>query len=382
MTKTARVLVADGDGDLREATLKAFGEVHYPALGSRSAAETFRRLQAGGFSNLVMHSWLEDGRAMETFVARILARRGRGARRRVPEFHLLFHSADNSVQEARRKGLDVYQREPGVPPKVEGGRIARQVILKTDPFRLPFATYMALGPREQQHMRQRAEAVYGDVAREEAVKRRSAWVIVCGQDIVRRSRTGNDLPSEKVFRKLGEETGVFPYLFALPATIEAVSVGAQDKARPWRRTQSPSPGERYPYLEITIVGQTGKSLGRDADLDTGSPVIALCEDELVDAGVFSPTPFYAEKVDLNTTCGKVKGRPVPLALKIKDSAGRTRQKLMMCHLVAKREWARMVPKKYGKREALVGRNLIRYFPLRVILDGKGPHGRGGTWVYH
>src|SRR5712691_823903 len=139
-----------------------------------------------------------------------------------------------------------------------------------DPFAFPLERFQALSEDDKAALVKRASIIARARVERELERRRAAWLIVVGDDIVAASPDPTILPSPEDVLRHGEPSGLVPYLFEAPLVEELLAWKS-----PWSLLQCP---DRYPTLPLAIEGLPGPR-AIVADLDTGSPAT------FVDAGL-------------------------------------------------------------------------------------------------
>jgi hypothetical protein len=218
-----------------------------------------------------------------------------------------------------------------------------------DPFAFSLHRFQALGEEEKAAIVERASIIARTRVERELERRRAAWLVVVGDDVVAASPDPTALPSPEEVLRYGEPSGRVAYLFEAPLIEEVMAWRS-----PWSLLRA---GDRYPTLPLSIEGLPVPR-AVVADLDTGSPAT------FVDAGLVvtrAITWFTGQHLG-----SRFLWSPVHLDLQIMPADGQARRRSLAVRRV--RAWSaspfvRINP----SRAMLVGRDVLRAFGLTVLL---------------
>lgn len=189
------------------------------------------------------------------------------------------------------------------------------------------------------------------IAREMALLPAS-WAVVCGEDIVLSSRDLLDYPDEVRLRELGKDTNLVPFAYTA-AVLSEERMGTSAGSADWHFV--PEIDDSYPTLNIEIEGK-----GVVGDFDTGCPQ-THASDSLVQKGMFD---FFRGHTHLGQFY-RAFSKTVDVTLG--DASGEARTKKIAIQFVA--DWAGSPFKIINpRREALIGRDVLRAFRIEVVLD--------------
>jgi hypothetical protein len=183
----------------------------------------------------------------------------------------------------------------------------------------------------------------------ELERRRAAWLIVVGADVVAASPDATALPPPEEVLRHGEPSGRVAYLFEAPLVEELLAWRSS-----WSLLQGP---DRYPTLPLAIQGPPRPRV-IVADLDTGSPAT------FVDAGlVAAPVTTWFTGHHLGS---RFMWSPARVDLEITPVDGQPRRGSLAIRRV--RGW-RVSPfvRINPARTMLVGRDMLRAFGLTIRL---------------
>jgi len=183
---------------------------------------------------------------------------------------------------------------------------APKSLLEDERFLISFDDYLALSDDEGEELKLMAYEKYRDWIDRELAKRRARWMLICGGKTIEWSPKLDDYPSRKKRHTIGRQMGYAPWTFIANPIIEESYWAAI------------SDNDFYPSVSVAFGAENWnqedvmkKGLQFDTDLDTGSGNIML------DYGLMRSKNIIENSV----------------------------------------------------RKALVGRNLLYEFPLRIELDG-------------
>jgi len=230
-------------------------------------------------------------------------------------------------------------------------------------FAIPFEKYLSLSEDERDAVAFRAYKILDRWIDEELKARHSQWMLVCGGEILDSSPKLIEYPSADKLMAIGKQRGLIPFVFIRTPLIEESSWSVLPEL------------DYYPTLPIT-VGRFGATVEKltlegvtiDADLDTGSPYIMLDYEQMVSNGVIGALPI--KQAHYGQHLGEFyQSYLLPIAIGVTDEDGKTITTDCGAFLV--RNW-RQSPLCLTNptREALVGRNVLIEFPLRIELDGE------------
>jgi len=181
-----------------------------------------------------------------------------------------------------------------------------------------------------------------------------AWCVVCGFSIVKGSKDIFDFPDEEALVKIGRECNLVPFAYSKCYAPESIDPSTTSGSA-WVSTLLNN--DKYPTLRVRIGGDV-----LSADFDTGA-YQTFVSDNLVERGVFD---FLreSESVHLNETF-TYWTKKVSMALVGTD--GREKAERLPVNIVDSWHDSPFV-KINPKRMALVGRDVLRAFKCRVLLD--------------
>ncbi|MBN1607043.1 MAG: hypothetical protein JW940_10445 [Polyangiaceae bacterium] len=225
-------------------------------------------------------------------------------------------------------------------------RLVRQLVAEEqgpDPFAFPLGQYRGLSTRERLEIVRRAGAIARDRVDEELRRRGAAWIVLLGDRVVAESTEIGTCPTAEDVLALGQEEDRVPFLFEAPL-VEEVPTASR-----WAPIGA---ADAYPTVPLTINAEQ-----LDADLDTGS------HGTFLDARFLSlEAPTWFEGRHLGQVFHWSPGR-ARLALR---AAADPVELDLPARFVA--DWsASPFVRINASRLALVGRDLLRAFGLRVPL---------------
>ncbi|MEK7728916.1 MAG: hypothetical protein AAB354_10915 [candidate division KSB1 bacterium] len=253
--------------------------------------------------------------------------------------------------------------------RIEQSRRQRELLLShTFPaqaqelFQISFDRYSTLVDDERDALVFRAYKVLGNWIEQELKVRHAQWMLVCGGEILDFSSRLLDYPSSEKLKRLGKSRGLIPFVFIRAPIVEESS---------WAFLAEE---DYYPTLPISF-SRFGSSSSEfkaskieiEADFDTGASHLLLDHDEMVAHGVIaaksSQQAHYRPHLGEYYSCYLL---PVNVGFK----GPRNHFALREFGALFVRNW-RQSPLCLvnPSRRALVGRNLLLEFPLRIELDG-------------
>lgn len=237
-----------------------------------------------------------------------------------------------------------------------------QTLLEDERFLISFDDYLALSDEKGEELKLMAYEKYRDWIYRELAERRARWMLICGGKIIEWSPTLDDYPSREKKYAIGRQMGHAPWTFIANPVIEESYWAAV------------SDNDFYPSLSIAFGAENWneediikKGLKFDADLDTGSGNIML------DYSLMRSKNIIENQYGKDTESGKHLGLLykcyiLPVQIGITDATGKVTSKIFSAICI--RDWQHS-PLCFVNpvRKALVGRNLLYEFPLRIELDG-------------
>ena len=91
---------------------------------------------------------------------------------------------------------------------------------ENDPFEMSFEEFEKLPRPEQSEIRWQAFSRNRAWINEQLQKYRAEWIVVIGGKVVKSSSTLDDEPTRSEIRKMGQKSGLTPFLFARELMIE------------------------------------------------------------------------------------------------------------------------------------------------------------------
>ncbi len=226
-------------------------------------------------------------------------------------------------------------------------RLLRSIVAEEegpDPFSFPLSRYRELSDAERLELIRRAGTIARERVEEELRTRGAAWIVLLGDRVVAESDVVGICPSADEVLALGEQDDLVPFLFEAPVVEEI----------PERSSWAPlARGDAYPTVPVAIDGEL-----IDADLDTGS------HGTFVDARWLPEAPStWFEGRHLGQVFYWTPGR-TRLAV---SAAGKRLERDLPIRFV--HEWiSSPFVRINAARKALVGRDLLRAFGLRLSLS--------------
>jgi len=242
---------------------------------------------------------------------------------------------------------------PFSPPKT---------LLEDERFLLSFEDYLALSDDELDEIQIAAYKDHHAWIDHELAQRHAKWILVCGGKIVESSKVLNDHPSDDKMYAVGKQLGYAPFVFMAGPIIEESE---------WAVLRN---NDFYPSLSVTLGGTNWdrdevliNGILLDADFDTGSGNTLLDYDRLRSKGIITSQRskraherfhlgqsyryyFLSVQIAVTTETGEIFFKDVSA----------------MCV----RNWQQgPLCLANSVRKALVGRDVLLEFPLRVELNG-------------
>jgi hypothetical protein len=198
---------------------------------------------------------------------------------------------------------------------------------------------------------------------EELGKRHARWMLVCGGAVIESSPTLRNYPRDEKLRKIGEQCGFIPFVFAAQPLIEELS---------WADLPD---DDFYPRLSIIVASEKKElrdpqndGLILNADFDTGSGDVFFNHAKLSNEGIIQQQEFRRANVHFHL------GRPfryhiLPILIGVATETGKILSGVMEALCV--RDWSKSpfcLPNQ--SRQALIGRNVLNELALQIKLDGK------------
>jgi len=240
-----------------------------------------------------------------------------------------------------------------------------KTLLEDERFLISFEDYLALSDEEGEKLKLLAYEKYQHWIYDELASRRARWMLICGGKIIEWSSKLNEYPTREKRRALGRQMGYAPWTFIANPLIEESY---------WTAIPDNDDNDFYPSLSIAFGAENWnqediikRGLKLDADFDTGSGNI------MVDYSLLRSKNIIENQYGQDTESGKHLGLPykcyvLPVQVVIIDETGEGISKIFSAYCV--RDWQHSSFCLVNPvRKALLGRNLLYEFPLRVELDG-------------
>lgn len=237
-----------------------------------------------------------------------------------------------------------------------------KTLLEDEKFLISFEDYLALSDDERDEIQSMAYEKYGSWIDEKLEQLRAQWMLLCGGKLIEWSAKLQDYPSDEKMHALGKQLGYAPLVFVANLHIEESLWAALPR------------DDFYPSLTVTIgaadwdqADLSKKGITLDADFDTGSPYISADYDLLRANKIIKKQTFKPAQTDRHL------GFPyqyhfLPAQITLIDETGKMLSKVIS--VICVRNWQHSsLCLVNPARKALVGRNLLYEFPLRVELDG-------------
>jgi hypothetical protein len=223
------------------------------------------------------------------------------------------------------------------------------------PFRMSWEDFALLDEGERDRVYERAAEGRGRWAQSELRRRGARWLVVVGDEVVAASGDLNAIPSDQELERWGRERNRVPFYFE-GEVIEEVRAPGHAL---WTEL---SGGDAYPTLPLDLLAPLESALA--ADLDTGSPFTFVNSERV--RGVPSVLRPWRAGHHLGR---RYFWKKIPARLAVSDVSGHRHAADMEVRAV--RAWAQSPFSEINpRREALVGRDLLRALGLRVALVAK------------
>jgi hypothetical protein len=213
-----------------------------------------------------------------------------------------------------------------------------------DPFAFSLSRYRNLGPAARLDLVRRAGAIARDRVDEELSRRGAAWIVLMGDKVVAEANDPTACPTAEEILALGDQADLVPYLFEAPLVEELT---AKAVWAPLGNTDA------YPTIPIAIVGEE-----LVADLDTGSHGTFLDARLLPSAAA---TWFEGRHLGQPFHWTPARAR---ITVRSEDTHLERELPARFVHGWTESPFVRI----NASRTALVGRDLLRAFGLRVRLE--------------
>ncbi|MBM3242068.1 hypothetical protein FJZ31_37830 [Candidatus Poribacteria bacterium] len=235
--------------------------------------------------------------------------------------------------------------------------------IQNDFFEMSFEKFSQLTEEEQWQIRQRVFEEKKAWIAEQLKAHQAEWMLVVGGQIERTSSTLDDLPTKTEVYKIGEAKGFAPYVFVRDALIEEIANS------PWTQV---SEKDYYPTIQVFVGKQEWDNEKLDvaenvliADFDTGSPVVVLDKDELVEHEWIEDKEIGI----IGSHLGRTYGYFLPkLKLGCKTASGEMKSGVFRVRAV--RNWKESSFCQINiERRGLIGRNVLIELLLHLLLEG-------------
>ncbi len=231
-------------------------------------------------------------------------------------------------------------------------RLRKQELESADPFHFPLSRFLTLSEEERVRLVWRAHDLAKERIAEEFQKRGAVWIVLLGDEVVASSNDLWAMPSSDEVLRYGKEKDIVPYLFS-EVLIEESGPSTAD----WAETRYP--GDRYPTIPICIRRPDNTEMFIQADLDTGAAqtFIDSSVTGIPEPIVWSPAKHLGEGCELEFA---------ELTVLVTTGQGTTLEKKFK--MLRVRAWDKSPFIKINtRRRMLVGRDLLRFFGLEVVL---------------
>jgi hypothetical protein len=243
-----------------------------------------------------------------------------------------------------------------------GDSTSPKTLLKDERFVISFEDYLALSDDELDEIQIAAYKDYHAWIDHELAKRQAKWILVCGGKIVESSKVLDDHPSDDKMYAVGKQLGYAPFVFMAGPVIEESEWAVLDN------------NDFYPSLSLTLGGTDWErdevlmnGILIDGDFDTGSGNTLLDYNRLRSKGIIKSqrSKRTHERFHLGQS---YRFYFLPVQIAVTTEAGEIFSKNVSAMCV--RNWQQSpLCLANSVRKALVGRDLLLEFPLRVELDG-------------
>ena len=237
-----------------------------------------------------------------------------------------------------------------------------KTLLDDERYLISFEDYLALSDDERDEIQSLAYEKYGSWIDEKLEQLHAQWMLVCGGRLIECSAKLQDYPSDERMSALGKQLGYAPLVFVANLRIEESLWAALPR------------DDFYPSLTVTIgavdseqADLSKKEIKFDADFDTGSPYTSVDYELLRANKIIEKQTFKPAQTDRHLGFS-YQYHVLPARITIADETGKTLSKVTS--VICVRNWQNSPLCLVNPvRKALVGRNLLYEFPLRVELDG-------------
>jgi len=237
-----------------------------------------------------------------------------------------------------------------------------KTLLEDERFLISFEDYLALSDDERDEIQSLAYEKYGSWIDEKLEQLHAQWMLVCGGKLIECSAKLQDYPSDERMSALGKQLGYAPLVFVANLRIEESLWAALRR------------DDFYPSLTVTIssvdseqADLSKKGITFDADFDTGSPYTSADYELLRANKIIEKQTFKPAQTDRHLGFS-YQYHVLPARITIADETGRMLSKVTS--VICVRNWQNSPLCLVNPvRKALVGRNLLYEFPLRIELDG-------------
>jgi hypothetical protein len=245
------------------------------------------------------------------------------------------------------------------------GKKQQEFVLQDDEegiTHMSFEEYLYLPQEERDALSLELQDRNWNIIQSELERRNAQWIIVCDGKVFCQSQEWDDFPTDEEIEQIGKTFGKAPLLFAKSALIEESS---------WTRL---SGNDWYPTIPVCFGGvdwdnaqMNSSGLSVAGDFDTGSPLILLDMDTLMERGITIVTPFRPALRDIHLGRNYMY-RIFRLRVSIVDDSGTIHSALIDCRCIPDFRDSPLC-KVNPNRQALIGRNILLRLSLRVELDG-------------
>jgi CheY-like chemotaxis protein len=320
-----------------------------------SSEEAERKLEATRYSAIVADLCLDEYDRASNSGAQLLAKLSRTARH-LPKFTFSGNNSDPTYQADLEEAhiIASADKETRIPRSGVGEVLFFRELYKwarnhaevvnIDPERIAFEKYLG-DPDKYRDAVMSHWAKHGGWITDELSKLGYAWGVVCGTAIVSGSPDLFDFPDEVEIKEIGRLHNLVPFAYSLPTPVETIT---------WIPTKFPE--DRFPRIAIKL-----STLLHD-DFDTGAMQTHVSSD-LVGLSIFdSLRPGSHLGMPHKSATKRVK-----VTLVADDGVERTE----VMPLVVVTDWDTSgFVKVNGLRKVLVGRDILRAFPVEITLNSK------------
>jgi hypothetical protein len=243
-----------------------------------------------------------------------------------------------------------------------------EILAIKDPFKVSFAEFERMSEEEQAQLRCVALRRYGQWVDAELARRKAAWILVVGGEVISYETCLDSLPTRSYAYTIAQQKKLAPFLFTKEPLIEEVALPSHISI--W---SSLAPDDAYPTIPVLIAHSelpddalVLKGLSLIADFDTGSPAIFLNQDNVRGCGV--------DLEDLMPLTRFHLGRPYHYVVPTMKVAIPTRADTIrsgVFQVYAVRDWSNSPLTLVNlSRQGLVGRNVLLQFGMEINLNGQ------------